>query len=85
MIIVIESNDWRLMGQESYLLNKKMVQKPYFIRDPKWDHDHCAFCSETIDETTINAFCTEDEYHWVCEECFEDFKEMFEWEFIRDK
>lgn len=23
------------------------------------------------------AYTTEDEYHWVCKECFDDFKEMF--------
>lgn len=75
-------NDWRLMGQEKFLEGKTLVQKPYVIRKPRWEHDHCEFCMERIDETVKNAYCTEDEYHWVCQKCFNDFKEVFKWKTI---
>jgi len=77
---MIHADDWRLMGQENFLMGKKLVQKSYVIRDPDWDHDHCGFCMKRIDETVDNAYCTEDEYHWICSGCFSDFKEMFHWD-----
>ena len=24
-------------------------------------------------------YCTIDNYHWICENCFNDFKDMFKW------
>jgi len=29
------------------------------------------------------GWATDDEYHWVCDECFSDFKERFHWK-VRD-
>ena len=35
-----------------------------------WD-DHCAVCFKTIDKnTTENVYLSEDEFTWVCENCF---------------
>lgn len=28
------------------------------------------------------GYATQDDYRWICESCFEDFKEMFEWTVI---
>lgn len=43
-------------------------------------HRHCDFCTKEIttdaDET---CYCTEDGSDWICSECFEDFKQKFEW------
>jgi predicted Fe-S protein YdhL (DUF1289 family) len=25
------------------------------------------------------GYCTQDEYHWICDQCFKDFKERFHW------
>jgi len=77
-----ESNDWRLLNQERFLKGvslKHMIWKPYRVG---WDHDHCSFCFEKFsqyDGDLHEGYCTLDEYHWICEECFEDFKDMFEW------
>lgn len=76
----MNNNDWRLTNQMNYLYRKtlkKTVFEPY--RD-NWEHEHCAFCTKTIDDTTLNpVYTTEDKYHYICEECFEDFKDIFEW------
>ena len=79
---MIDKNDWRLTGQENYLKGKDLIFSKYKPRSEKWDHDHCEFCFETISEypSDINeAYCTADKYHWICEECFADFQEMFGW------
>ncbi len=83
----MSTDDWRLLGQEKYLLDarlKWMTWRPY---RPGWDHDHCAFCMAKISDRPVDgdteyeaAWVTSiDEYHWVCPVCFEDFRETFRW------
>lgn len=43
-------------------------------------HDHCDLCWEKA-MTDINCtfYVTDDFKHWICEECFNDFKDRFNW------
>ena len=44
-------------------------------------HEHCVFCSEkALTDKECTFYCTEDMRYWVCEECFNNFKEKFNWE-----
>jgi len=79
---MVENNDWRLTNQKNYLSKKKLLHTTYKSNNESWDHDHCSFCMENIDATTGYAYCTPDNYYWICETCFNDFKKMFEWEVI---
>lgn len=78
-----QPSDWRLMGQEIYLKGVKLNFKSYKTQCDEWDHDHCAFCSEKfcldIKDALKEGYATEDNYHWVCLKCYEDFKRDFEW------
>lgn len=53
------------------------------------DHDHCEFCGakfaepELIPDALHVGYATADEYRWVCEECFDDFRERFGWNVVR--
>jgi hypothetical protein len=29
------------------------------------------------------GYATEDNYRWICEECFEDFKDLFDWKVMQ--
>ncbi|HBD06038.1 MAG TPA: hypothetical protein DCY93_01330 [Firmicutes bacterium] len=75
-------DDWRLMGQEKVLSNvelKKMDKKYIQSKSVLW-HEHCMFCTDKItNEYGKDAYATLDEYYWICEECFNDFKEKFKW------
>lgn len=43
-------------------------------------HKHCEFCWEkAMTDKPCEYYCTKDMYHWVCAECFQDFKEKFGW------
>ena len=75
----MEKNDWRLTNQMSYLFEKPLFHVAYEPYRPGWEHDHCDFCTDTIDAQTGLAYCTMDKYHWICSECFKDFKDMFNW------
>lgn len=73
------SNDWRLTNQMNYLFKKKLIKMAYTPFKEGWEHDHCEFCSKCIDKKTKEAYTTENKYHWICKECFDDFVDMFQW------
>ncbi len=83
---MIEPNDWRLQGQENYLTGVELKYvNPYKQFSETWDHDHCDFCWETFsiyEGDSHEGYATLDEKAWVCLPCFEDFKEMFQWEVV---
>lgn len=75
--------DWRRHGQEKYLKGAKLIARDYNPYKPGWDHDHCAFCGETFSthEGDIKqGYSTIDSYYWICNQCFDDFKDEFEWQ-----
>jgi len=80
------ANDWRLMNQEKFLKNMELKFHKYEKSSATWDHDHCAFCTKKfvesyteIETCTNEGYSTLDNYYWICKECYEDFKEMFNW------
>ena len=43
-------------------------------------HEHCEFCwDKATTDNDCEFYCTEDMRYWICKECFDDFKEKFEW------
>ncbi len=74
--------DWRLQGQEKFLMRAAFAKRQYQKYRDDWDHDHCEFCSEKFSEGPKDlhvGYATQDNLHWVCEGCFEDFKQHFQW------
>ena len=79
-----EKDDWRRQGQEAYLLGSTFERKPYTRYRDGWDHDHCEFCGQKLaefeGEGILNeGYATQNNYRWVCAECFSDFKDEFKW------
>lgn len=73
-------DDWRRTGQEQFLLRAQLKRGPWRQYRPGWDHDHCEFCFATfsaVDGDLKSGYTTLDEYRWICESCFEDFREEF--------
>lgn len=76
-------DDWRLRWQEDYLQGVALQRKTYRKPSKTWDHDHCEFCWAKFSEREHDlheGYCTLDQYYWICDECFRDFKEKFEWQ-----
>jgi hypothetical protein len=74
--------DWRLQGQEKYLKGVCLSKKRYGKYREGWEHDHCEFCGAKFSEREGDlgtGYATQDDYHWVCEKCYDDFKDMFQW------
>ena len=81
---MIKEDDWRLTDQEDYLKGVSLQWKTYEKYREGWDHDHCEFCFTKFLEsgepdTLHQGYATEDNYRWICEECFEDFKDLLQW------
>jgi len=77
-----DANDWRRQGQESFLSGVKLIYQKYKPYRSGWEHDHCEFCGAkfSLDKKDLNeGYATEDRYHWVCEDCYNDFKDEFKW------
>jgi hypothetical protein len=77
---MVDKNDWRIRNQQDYLFGKKLTLKKF--SSTKTDHEHCEFCWQKImddDSSDVirEAYTTDDNYYWICPECFKDFKEMF--------
>jgi len=79
-------DDWRLRGQEEYMMNMSFVYKKFVPQEVGEDHTHCEFCwhkfmenAEEVKDASEHGYCSSEQEKWVCEECFEDFKQMFNW------
>jgi hypothetical protein len=81
------ADDWRLMGQDAYLQGRSLRLQEWRPYREGWDHDHCQFCQRHIsvplapddDDAAERGWSTEDGYYWVCEACFDDFRDQFGW------
>ncbi|MDQ0878906.1 thiamine monophosphate kinase [Paenibacillus sp. V4I3] len=76
---MVNQNDWRLMGQEDYLLGATLFWQEYKPYSSSWDHDHCVFCFGKFKDGD-KGYSTADKNHWICLECFDDFKGKFQWQ-----
>ena len=74
--------DWRLTNQIDYLKDKLLKHVNFKRYSDSWDHEHCEFCFEKFNDETKKGYCTLDNYHWICEKCFDDFKDMFNWKMV---
>lgn len=74
--------DWRLTNQIDYLFRQKL-KRECFSNFPNEEHEHCEFCWVKFGHENDNVkfgYCTKDAYYWICDTCFKDFKDIFEWE-----
>jgi hypothetical protein len=83
-----EDKDWRLTNQESYLIGVSLIHRRYAPAAGN-DHDHCSFCwdkfmAEGYPDVLHDGYATIDSSHWICDQCFHDFRERFRWQLISD-
>lgn len=79
-------DDWRLRGQQDYLLGATLQRKAYRMWSEKWDHDHCEFCwAKFLDPTA--KFSDPKAAAWLAHAiedpeiltCVRDFARRFGW------
>jgi hypothetical protein len=81
----MDKTDWRLSsGQEKYLTGITLTHRQWRESRPGWNHDHCEFCwaefaAQDMPDVLHEGWTTPDEYRWICETCFRDFRDSFNW------
>jgi len=75
--------DWRTDNAKSSR-GAVLYFRKYTRYSATWDHDHCEACwakfmeSGSADALT-EGYATEDNYRWICAECFRDLKDEMGW------
>ena len=52
------------------------------LKDKSWDHEHCEFCGIKFSKhegDLQEGYSTLDQNYWICEKCYYDFRDMFNW------
>lgn len=78
---MVEKDDWRLLNNVEYLKNAYInpTDGEEIIKHAPY-HKSCVFCFEKILDTPHQWwFMPEDMSCCICEECYNDFREMFGW------
>lgn len=78
-------DDWRLMGQEGYLKEKTLLHRHFDRKICVEDYLQCEFCWSSLEDDEgkgIMCFFEPEQKLWVCEECYSDFREHFDWTVI---
>ena len=78
---------WRLLDQEEYLKEKKLLKIDILkykqkIKNPLFFHEHCEFCFDNI-EKLEEGYCSRDFYRWICPTCYRDFLKEFAFEEVK--
>jgi Pyruvate/2-oxoacid:ferredoxin oxidoreductase delta subunit len=81
---MIYKDDWRLKRQRRYIEGLTLRWKTFTPYRKEMDSDHCEFCwakfaTKPAPDVLTEGYTTDSYYYWICKNCFEDFKEMFEW------
>lgn len=82
----IPNDDWRLLQYDGFL-DGETFSLEKFVSSGDNDHEHCRFCWQKITDLPIKdadfegyrTFSSKTGHElWVCKECFNDFRNMFD-------
>jgi hypothetical protein len=72
----------------------KLFTSFYTAQNFLWDHEHCEFCWQTITDQynadncndkkigidyDTGGYVSTDDRHWICEACFDELKNAYDW------
>lgn len=76
-----EDEKWEYEHKE-YLHEAVLKQKSFVQTGPDDDHAHCEFCWDKFSmkaEDLHTGYYHRDSSSWICRECFEKYKALFNW------
>ena len=75
----MKNKDWRITNQKKYLDGAELISVD--TTQMESDHEHCVFCWEKVlkGDKESKFYATPNLKHWICENCFNDFKNEFKW------
>jgi hypothetical protein len=95
---MIEKDDWRLANQKDWLMDIELTHGRFRQTTEDFDHAHCEFCwtkfmdseyranrgYETPRDVVTEGFHTQDGFRWICNSCYEDFRDIFRWTVVKN-
>jgi hypothetical protein len=77
-------DDWRLSRPRKYLQGIELQWEKFIPYREEYDSDHCEFCwAKFMDavhpDFLREGYTTPNHYYWICKNCFEDFRDLFQW------
>jgi hypothetical protein len=75
--------DWRIENAK-HTFGATLQLKKYTRYSESWDHDHCEACWAKFMESAgpqiaAEGYATEDNYRWICADCFVALKVAMGW------
>jgi hypothetical protein len=79
-------SDWRIENLK-FTRGANLQFKKYARYGENWDHDHCEGCWATFMESggpdvLTEGYLTDDNYRWICLDCFRDLKDFMDWKVL---
>jgi hypothetical protein len=79
-------SDWRIDNLR-FTKGAVLQYKTYTRRSEKSDHDHCEGCWAKFMELggadiLTEGYVTEDNYRWICPECFSELRDVMGWKLL---
>ena len=90
----MNKDDWRLTrGQDEYMQNVKFRYAKFISENGDVNaHEHCEFCWHKFMENPMDlsdcsdkGYVSIDKKYWVCEECFQEFRQFLHLEIIEEE
>lgn len=69
------------MKYMGFMVGRELIYNR-FQSDGENDHEHCVICGEKFSEKASDlhcGYCTTDAAHWICEACFEEYHDEYQW------
>ena len=76
------NEEWRILPYHEEKFGGRVLNRCHWREEKGNDHDHCAFCWDKFakyDDCLHVGYCTEDGQEWICDVCYDDFKDRFGW------
>jgi hypothetical protein len=79
-------SDWRIDNLR-FTKGAALQFKAYTRGSGKSDHDHCEGCWAKFMESggpdiLTEGYVTEDQFRWICAECFRELKDVMGWKLL---
>ena len=66
---------------QGFMIGKTLYRRN-FLPVPESDHEHCTMCGAKFSADSADlqtGFADADNVHWICTECFEEYKNEYGW------
>lgn len=75
-------NIWCVEEADNNMRNHVLLKVKFSDRLTETEHEYCEFCMArfgNVNKDFKEGYRTQNYYYWVCEDCFDEYKEEYHW------